>query len=299
MTPKFSVVIPTYNRADALRHALQTVVEQTLDDFEVIVVDDGSTDETKTTVEQFADTRIRYFWITNSGGPATPRNVGIDEAHGEWIAFLDSDDLWKPTKLEAIERSIRQDDCVDVICNNEEIRRSDGRLELLRYGPVTPNFYKTLLVEGNRCSTSAMTVRKSFIEKHALRFDCSAQYVIVEDYDFWMQLALHGARYRFLDEVLGEYMVGDGGISSNVQKARYNWIRLLEKHVFSVQHFAPDRDRLWRQIRARTYATIAAEDLRLRCPRSFVRNIVRALILSPSSVALWLKTRLLRRIFPR
>jgi glycosyltransferase involved in cell wall biosynthesis len=293
--PRFTVVIPTYNRAEALRHTLRSVVDQSFHDFEVVIVDDGSTDNTKAVVEQFADSRIRYFWTNNSGGPATPRNVGVSEATGEWIAFLDSDDLWSPLKLEVIDRSIGQDSNVDAIGNNEEIRHADARVEILHYGPATSDFYRTLLIEGNRCSTSAMTVRKSFIEKHGLRFNTSPEYVIVEDYDFWMRLALHGARYRFIDEVLGEYVLGEEGISRNLEKSRRNWMHLLHDHVFLVQQFEPDRKKLWREIRARAKATDAVADLRLHRPLSFIKNAGYSLFLSPLSLASWLHTRLVRR----
>lgn len=293
--PRFSVVIPTYNRADALRQTVQSVLDQTFSDFEIIIVDDGSTDLTRMTVEKFADSRIRYFWIKNSGGPATPRNLGICEAKGEWVAFLDSDDLWCPSKLAEIVRSIDHDPDVDAIGNNEEVKHSDGRVEILRYGPVTPDFYRTLLIEGNRCSTSAMTVRRSFIEEHGIRFDSSPEYVIVEDYDFWMRLAQHGARFRFIDQVLGEYMIGNEGISRNFEKARRNWMSLLKKHVFFVQQFDMDRERLWRRIRARAYATNAVAELRLHRPFLFIKSACHAFILSPTSLAAWLYSRVKRR----
>lgn len=293
--PRFTVVIPTYNRAEALRRTLKSVLDQSFRDFEVIVVDDGSTDHTRTIVEQWGDARIRYAWIQNSGGPATPRNVGMSMATGEWLSFLDSDDLWHPLKLEAISLSIDRDPEVDAIGNDEVIRHADGNLAVLHHGPATPDFYRTLLVEGNRCSTSAMTVRRAFVEAYGLRFNTAAEYVIVEDYDFWMRLALHGARYRFLNQALGEYVLGDGNISANVERSRHNWLCLLKDHVFSVQEFEPDREMLWREIRARAFATNAAADLRRYRLFSFARNAGRSLLISPAVFARWLLSRIIRQ----
>ena len=99
MNPKVSVVIPTYNRAATVPRAIESVLAQTVTDLEVIVVDDGSSDDTgKVLGEMFGD-RIRYYAQTNQGA-SVARNRGVEEARGEWIAFLDSDDLWEKEKLE-------------------------------------------------------------------------------------------------------------------------------------------------------------------------------------------------------
>ena len=99
MNPKVSVIVPTYNRSAAVRNAVESVLAQTFSDLEVIVVDDGSSDDTgKILGESFGD-RIRYYAQANQGA-STARNKGIAEARGEWIAFLDSDDLWEREKLE-------------------------------------------------------------------------------------------------------------------------------------------------------------------------------------------------------
>lgn len=99
MNPKVSVVIPTYNRADTVRGAIESVLAQTFSDLEVIVVDDGSSDDTGRILSDVFGDRIRYYAQTNQGA-SVARNKGIEQARGEWIAFLDSDDLWEKEKLE-------------------------------------------------------------------------------------------------------------------------------------------------------------------------------------------------------
>lgn len=99
MNPKVSVVIPTYNRATTVPRAIESVLAQTVTDLEVIVVDDGSSDDTGKVLGQMFGDRIRYYPQVNQGA-SVARNRGVEQARGEWIAFLDSDDLWEKEKLE-------------------------------------------------------------------------------------------------------------------------------------------------------------------------------------------------------
>src|SRR5271154_3281360 len=105
VAPFFSVVIPAYNRARVLPGALDSVLQQTDQDFEVIVVDDGSTDDPRAVVEDFHDPRIRYERKENGGG-GSARNRGIDLARGRFVAFLDSDDVFLPHHLAAMRRLV-------------------------------------------------------------------------------------------------------------------------------------------------------------------------------------------------
>ena len=99
-SPLVSVIIPTHNRADMLYRAVDSVLNQSFANLEVIVVDDGSTDDTQRRIETYADPRIRYFKHDESKGASAARNTGIRQARGKYIAFLDDDDEWLPTKLE-------------------------------------------------------------------------------------------------------------------------------------------------------------------------------------------------------
>lgn len=127
-SPKVSVVIPTYNRAAKVQSTIDSVLAQTVTNLEVIVVDDGSSDDTEKVLGEIYADRIRYYGQTNQG-VSMARNKGIAEARGEWIAFLDSDDLWEPEKLElqlkALERFAGKCDAcyTDVrLLNNPETR---------------------------------------------------------------------------------------------------------------------------------------------------------------------------------
>jgi glycosyltransferase involved in cell wall biosynthesis len=94
-----SVILPTYNRLPLLRKAIASVVAQTFGDWELIVADDGSTDDTRDFLEAIGDPRIRPLWLEHYGDLTSARSAGLKQARGEWVAFLDSDDLWLPEKL--------------------------------------------------------------------------------------------------------------------------------------------------------------------------------------------------------
>ena len=115
----FSVVIPTYNCCELLKRALTSVFSQTYQNFEIIVVDNSSTDNTKTVVKNFKNDRIKYIEVNNNGVIAYSRNKGIENSRGEWIVFLDSDDVWKPEKLEKVGDAIIKNPGVILFCHDE------------------------------------------------------------------------------------------------------------------------------------------------------------------------------------
>lgn len=118
-----SVVIPAYDSADTIERAVDSALEQTLEDLEVIVVDDGSSDDTGRIVRAYDDARVRYFEHSENRGGSAARNTGIDHAEGEYIAFLDADDEWKPTKLERQIETLeeRSEEWIAVYCGYEKI----------------------------------------------------------------------------------------------------------------------------------------------------------------------------------
>lgn len=281
MQPFFSVVIPTYNRANKLKSTLDSVVAQSFTNFEVLVMDDGSTDDTRVVVESFQDARIRYEWAPNSGGPATPRNRGIDAAKADWVCFLDADDLWYRDKLQRVSEVITQNSDCDLICHNEIMTvLATQRKSLLRYGPYEPDFYRLMLTLGNRVSTSATTVRRSFLNQHSLRFDQSLDYVIVEDYDLWLRIAFYGGVFHFISETLGEYIIEDDNISSNLPRIRHNQLVVLRDHVYNLQEFEPNKNRLWRYINSGLLVSRAKGEVADKQYATAIKSVAAALKIS-------------------
>ncbi len=251
MSSLISIVIPTYNHAHFLGRALQSVLDQTYTHWEALVIDNHSQDNTDEVVNSFSDPRIRLFKIHNHGVIAASRNLGMREASGKWIAFLDSDDCWYPGKLETL-MAAATEDAYDVISNDElMVDIKTGAKQLSQCGPYQKDFYKVLLVEGNRLSPSAAMVRREFLVRHSLAFDESQDYATVEDYDFWLNLACCGARFKFVHEVLGEYVIHETNSSIRLARHWKNCETLLHNHVFSIQKFHHSPDRLWKLVFSR------------------------------------------------
>jgi len=195
-TPQTSVIIPTHNRLPFLRQAVQSVLDQTVDDFELIIVDDGSDDGTRPWAKGLGD-KVRYYWRANQG-PGAARNTGIIEANGEFITFLDSDDLWQPQKLQRqIGLMTRHQEAI--VCYTDEIwirkgvRVNPKQKHQKHAGRIFEHCLPLCIV-----SPSSVLMRKRFFSQVGL-FDESLP--ACEDYDLWLRAALQFEFY-FIDEKL-------------------------------------------------------------------------------------------------
>lgn len=168
---KISVVIPLYNKEKQIAHTLQSVFKQTFQDFEVVIVDDGSTDGSVSEVEKFSDSRIRLIHQKNAG-VAAARNRGIEEAKGDLIAFLDADDEWKPEYLATqYQLSQKYPDC-NVFACNYEFRNTEGKVTptIIRKLPFTgedgilSNYFEVASCSHPPLWTSAVMVKKQAIQ---------------------------------------------------------------------------------------------------------------------------------------
>lgn len=189
MTPKISVIIPTFNRQEYILRAVESVMNQTFQDFELIIIDDGSIDNTQKLIEDYIQSnniknKIIYEKIENSGVSAA-RNFGLRMAKGEWIAFLDSDDEWIDKKLEFQN---------DFIINNPELKIVHGEEIWIRNG-VRVNQKKIHQKFGGKIfqkclalcliSPSAVMISKDVLNENR-GFD--EDYVVCEDYDLWLKI---------------------------------------------------------------------------------------------------------------
>jgi glycosyltransferase involved in cell wall biosynthesis len=184
-TPLISVVIPTFNYGRFIEEAVESVLAQTYRNFEVIVVDDGSVDDTRERLERFGGS-IRYIHQTNQGMSAA-RNVGIDHSRGELIAFLDSDDVWHPRKLETQVASLQAHPDVGLLATGHEYG-AGGDWQLQEVPVPVPSRRITLedLVIGSRFGTCGVLVRRHCFEVVG-SFD--AQLRAAEDVEMWIRIA--------------------------------------------------------------------------------------------------------------
>lgn len=209
--PFFSVVIPTYNRADKLRRALDGLRHQTCRDFEVIVCDDGSTDATREVVAAYAEALpLTYLWEANWGGPARPRNRGIAAARGEWVCFLDADDWWYPEKLAEVLLKTGEADLIyhDCDIHTEQGRRGVGKRCRQLRAPV----FVELMISGCSLVTSSVCVKREMLEKSG-GFAEEQELVAIEDYDLWLRIARITERFLHIPRSFGAYWVDQANIS--------------------------------------------------------------------------------------
>jgi glycosyltransferase involved in cell wall biosynthesis len=233
-SPLVSIVIPTYNHAPMLQRALATVVEQTYQNWNAIVVNNFSTDNTLEVVAAFNDPRIQCVNFRNNGVIGASRNEGIALATGKYVAFLDSDDTWFPTKLEKCVEILESGS--DLVCHAEYWIDESGKSRLVAYGPSEAATHHNLIYKGNRISTSATVVRAALL-KEVHGFDVAPELISTEDYDLWIRLAAKSDKFAFISEPLGEYHRHDNNVSANIEKHLAAELALLAKHFSTNTRF--------------------------------------------------------------
>ncbi len=210
--PEVSVIIATYNRGPFLEEALESVLSQTYRDYEVIVVDDGSTDDTPERLLKYSD-KIKVLRIDHTGKPSIARNVALAQASGRLLAFLDSDDLWLPAKLERQVRFLQANPfCIMCYCD-ATFRGEDGRIlytqserERMRSGHVFGH-----LLLGNFIPLPTVVVRKDVVQDVG---GFEEWLTISEDWHLWVKVAAKG-NVGLVDEALCEIRVLPQGITSD------------------------------------------------------------------------------------
>lgn len=217
METMVSIVVPTYNREHVIERALRSILKQTYSAYEVIVVDDGSRDQTESVVSGLQDSRIRYIALDKNQGVAHARNVGIQAAKYDYIAFLDSDDEWLPDKLELQMEKMQHssEEFGMVYCRMGGLRR-DGKGRFVcpyqGYGKevLEGNLFNRLLLQ-NVIGTPSMIVRRECLEQ-AGGFKETLH--CLEDWELILRIAKHW-KIGFVDKVLVEVHKLEGGVSTN------------------------------------------------------------------------------------
>ncbi|MDJ0702073.1 MAG: glycosyltransferase family 2 protein [Leptolyngbyaceae cyanobacterium MO_188.B28] len=235
--PTVSVIIPTYNREKLVCKAIKSVLQQTFSDFELIVVDDCSADQTQAAVEQFQDPRIRYLRHEKNAGECGARNTGLSAVQGRYVAFLDSDDEWTPQKLDKqVARFEQAPKEVGVIYTWLQVINEQDQVLRLRKPTVQGRLHDDLLY-GNIIGTpSTLMVKSDYLQKtdgFDTRLRCCG------DWDMWLQLARH-CEFDFIAEPLVQYRDhSDAGRGSTNHYAvvEGHLIFLQKHHTTLLQHY--------------------------------------------------------------
>ncbi len=273
-SPTVTVVIPTYNQADYLREALRSVINQSFTNWCVIVVNNFSTDHTKQVVDEINDARITIVDFRNEGIIAASRNIGIQRATSTYVAFLDSDDWWMPTKLDRCASEL--DKGYDLVCHSEEWRSANGS-RVVHYGPASRADYRALLLGGNCLSTSAVVGRTDMFQRMG-GFSTRPEFVTAEDYELWLRLAREAFRFSFIPEVLGVFRIHGASASSSIQRNGDAEQAVVAHHFATAPFITP-------QIRRRRLALshygAARGFYRAGSPRQALQEFHRSIRLSP------------------
>lgn len=289
--PRVSVVIPAYNAASFIERTLESVRAQTYRSFEVVVVDDGSTDGTHEVVERWlALSGVRGRCIRQQNKKiAGARNTGMRAAEGKFIALLDHDDLWDPPKLEVVMAEFDRHPEIDLVCHNERVTRDGEIVGVTRNGPWVEPMYESLLFRGNALSPSATVVRRdAALSVGGFRED--PEFNTVEDYDFWMRLSRQ-ARFLFIDRVLGEYTLVERAASRRIEYHASNTVKMLEDHFrsrFGAEPGPRDRLRIKKRLAA-VYRSALRELVGYgespELQREYLRRMIRTYPLDPKNLA--------------
>jgi len=186
--PVVSVIIPSYQRPGKLQEAIGSALSQTFGNFEIIVIDDGSTPPLESAVSSFSDERIQYVRLDENSGANVARNTGIEESNGEFLAFLDDDDRWKKTKLERQVKKIRKSENFGVVYTGQEWVNDNGEKLHQDTPTASGNVLRYLFKQGAMPPFSCLLVRRSVVAKAGTP---NPELPILQDREWLFRLAQH------------------------------------------------------------------------------------------------------------
>jgi glycosyltransferase involved in cell wall biosynthesis len=251
MDPLVSIIVPTYNSAVYLKETIESILSQSYKDFELIVVDDGSDDDTRKVLEPFIDD-IRYYYQENSGGPAKPRNVGIEHAKGKYISFFDSDDLMLPKKLEYAVKFMEAHPSIVLSFTNFFVCSENGELydgtQLDKYNyfmniPRTEVQKDCFILSGddvfeglffeNFIGTSSVLASKELFSTVGI-FDERITHGGLDDRDMWLRVT-SSYDIAYIDIVGHIYRNHSQGISKRVIASNLCRIEVIKKYLNKIK----------------------------------------------------------------
>jgi len=224
--PFFSIIIPTYNSFNTLLRALKSLHEQTFQDFEIIIVDDGSNDNTNQNILAYLDEKTHYFYKTN-GGSASARNLAIEHAKGQYLCFLDADDEFMPDKLAQYYQYCQDN---HLFLFSDALYIDENKKSEYLFSEQTDSFEDqsfSHLIKNNFIVTSTVCIQKTLLsQKPYFNESC-----FIEDYDLWLKIAQY-TPITYLPKPLTRYYIHDSNQSNNILKTIKALIQLYFKWSF-------------------------------------------------------------------
>lgn len=294
--PRVSVVIPTFNRAGLLVQAVNSALAQTFQNLEVIVADDGSDDGTCDLLARY-DQRVCVVQLDHSGLLGAVRNAALRRARGEYVAFLDSDDVWLPEKLERQVSLLDRDPAVGLVCSNARvIDENDNEMRQLYLRPEQGASGEVLaeLVTVNFVIVSSAIARRRLVER-AGGFGEDSRLRGIEDYDLWLRLAAV-SKFAYVAEPLLAYREHRGSMRTGVTRPTY-WTSLLVA-LDNLDRFLdandPRRQMLLRRRRAELFVELARAQRSELGKKASMRSLREAVRVDAGTAAKSLLSRITR-----
>lgn len=229
LSPFFTVIMTTYNRAHVIEQAIESVLKQTYPHFELLVIDNGSNDATVDVVQRFRDERLKFI---QNPHPSTscdvPRNLGIERARGRYITFLDDDDYWYLHKLETLHQCIERDPTCEVLCHAVHVQKDGQVLRTHTYDLKNKKAYDCFLYEGVCLAPIALCISAHRLK--ALKgFTLNETFDSVADYD--LSLRMSDLRIHVVDEPLAVFC--ETGLNKSIQDPFHalKLIAVVKKHL--------------------------------------------------------------------
>jgi glycosyltransferase involved in cell wall biosynthesis len=252
MKPLVSIIIPAFMLEKYIKETIDSVLWQTFQDFEIIVVDDGSTDGTGEKVLEYKDPRIKYHYQKNSGRPACPRNKGISLSKGDYLAFVDGDDIWLPQKLERQIECFKRNNDLGFVFTNAIMFNAEGEIGIFNKRRIESGYiFKDLFMRAFIINSSVMASRRCLEDVGG--FDEEPSVRAIEDYDLWLRIS-YKYPISFIKEPLTKYRVRNGGVGGAeldrvIREKKYTDIiskkLLIPKHLKYKKHFKMNLKILW------------------------------------------------------
>lgn len=228
-----SIITPMYNAEKYILETILSVQAQTYQNWEMIIVDNLSTDTSREIVKKVNDSRIKLYELNfNSGGPARPRNIGIKNANGEYLAFLDADDLWQSNKLKL--SILELDNNADFIYTNyRTIEKYKKEINSYQVNYL----YQFLMKNPIGCST--VCCRNFYSIDNIFLFNESKEFIAFEDYYLWLQLFKSGFKFKFINQYLTEYRIHDNNLLGRDKR------KILDKKISALKKFKLLFNNIW------------------------------------------------------
>lgn len=239
----FSIVVPTFNSGVTIARTITSILSQTYSEFELIIVDNFSTDNTKDIVESFEDKRISFHRVNNNGMPAVSRNFGVSLAKYDYIAFCDSDDTWTNNKLS---------ESVHHIDRGEQFISHDLHLKGSLFKPILkkiffrskPRNFNEIILQGNPIFQSSVIIKRELILKAGC-YTIDKRYIAIEDFHLWANVLQLGVTLKFINKKLGYYFYSSSALSSSANQ-------FISNRAFRLD-FSPTYKPAWYKYNIATY----------------------------------------------